>query len=122
MSLRREIVWLADREHRRLNWLAALAVPVFVAAQEPWRGDHRSSRLALAAFGIAFAFAFWLVGRMRHRLWAAFASFLMLFGPWNHLFLAGLVYVAFAFWLVWQARRDLTGNVATDVKEPPAPT
>ena len=114
-SLRREVVWLDDRERRWLNLLAAAAVPAFVLANQPWIEDGRRSRLLLAGFGVGFAFALWLVGRMRHRLWAAFASFLMLFGPWSFAFVGAAVYVAFAFWLLWRAGRDLMGK-------PPAQT
>ena len=113
--MNRRAVWLEDREYRYLNWLAALAVPVLVLVQEPWLEDGRRSRLLLAGFGLGFAFAFWIVGRMRHRLWAAFAAFLMLFAPWGFAFLAAALYITFAFWLLWRASRDLT-------TEPPAPT
>lgn len=109
-SLRREVVWLDDREHRWLNRLAAAAVPVLVLVHQPWLVDARRSRLVLVGFGIGFAFALWIVGRMRHRLWAAFASFLMLFAPWGFAFVAGAPYVVFAFWLLRCAYRDVKGR------------
>ena len=113
--MKRDVVWLTDREYRYLNVLAAVAVPAFVLANQPWLDSGRRSRLVLSAFGIGFAFALWMTGRMRHRLWAAFASFLMIFGPWSFLFIGALPYIAFAFWLLSRAGRDLK-------KEPPAPT
>ena len=113
--MRRDVVWLTDREYRYLNVLAAVAVPAFVFVNQPWLADGQRSRLVLSAFGVGFAFALWVVGRMRHRLWAAFASFLMLFGPWSFAYIGALPYVVFAFWLLSHASRDLK-------KEPPAPT
>jgi len=114
-SLKRDVVWLTDREYRYLNILAAAAVPVFVLVNQPWIAGGQRSRLMLSAFGVGFAFALWIAGRMRHRLWAAFASFLMLFGPWSFAYIGAVPYVVFAFWLLSRAGRDLT-------KEPPGPT
>src|SRR5687767_14192588 len=58
--VRRDIVWLTDREYRYLNVLAAVAVPVFVLVNQPWIADKQRSRLVLSAFGIGFAFALWI--------------------------------------------------------------
>ena len=113
--MQRDVVWLTDREYRYLNVLAAVAVPAFVLVNQPWIATDQRSRLLQCVLGAALAFALWLAGRRRHRLWAAFASFLMLFGPWSFAYIGALPYVAFAFWLLSRAGSDLK-------KEPPAPT
>lgn len=113
--MKRQALWLDDNELRWLNRLAAAAVPVFVLLYQPWLEDDHNSRLVLTGFGIGFAAALWIAGRMRHRLWAAFASFLMgLFGPWSFAYIVGLLYIGYAFWVLSHARRAL--------REPPTPT
>lgn len=111
-------MWLEDRELRWYRVLVAVALPLFVLAHQPWLAGRRESRLTFVAFGVGFTAGLWIVGRMRHRGWAAFALFLTgVFGPWGHLFVAGLTYVGFAFVLLWRAARDLSQD-----REPPAPT
>jgi hypothetical protein len=97
---------LLDDERRYLNWLAFAAAVAFVLLYRPWLSDDQRSRLLLAGFGVTFAAALWALGRLHHRLWAAFGAFLVgLFAPWGFAYVFGSVYVAFAFWLVWRAHR-----------------
>jgi hypothetical protein len=97
---------MTDQERRYVDYLAAGALVVFVFLYHPWTAHERTSRLTLTGFGVLFAGSFWLLGRLRHRLWAAFGAFLFgLFAPWGFAYIFGAAYVAFAFWLVWRAHR-----------------
>lgn len=100
-------------EEQRIGYgLAAAAVVLFVAIWTPWNGgDHMLGFVLASAFAAALA----LLTRKGHRLWTAFASFLVgVFGPWGFAYIFGAIYLAFGFWLGWRAHRTIKASLDTD--------
>ena len=119
---------MLPQEQKIAFGLAAGAAVAFGAIWQPWLGGNHLTGFLL---GLAFCASLTIVARQGHRLWTAFASFLIgLFGPWpapsgtTPTYILGVFYVAFAFWLGWRAHRSLKATLnaePTAVRATPIP-
>lgn len=103
---------LRDDERRYAYLLAAGASALFFVSWQPWRGGQRLIGFAL---GVVFTAGLAFAARRGHRVWTAFAAFLVGFDPaWGAFFIFGAAYIAFAFWLAWRAHRTLKATLNAD--------
>ena len=109
---------LLPEEQRIAYGLAAVSAVAFVVVWTPWNGgDHLTGFLLALSFSAALAF----IALQGHRLWTAFASFLLgIFGPWGFAYIFGAAFVAFAFWLAWRAHRAVKASINADPAGPKA--